>query len=339
MKHKLCVYTGAALARYGFGHGHPFGPDRLDAFYHEFQQQQLDHHPAIAMCDPCQATQEQIEWFHDHDYVEKVKELSEVGLGYLDYGDTPAVKGIYEAAATVVGTVLDGVERIISGQCEKAFVPIAGLHHASRDSAAGFCVFNDCGIVIEALRRCHRIKKIVYVDIDAHHGDGVFYSFENDPYLYFVDFHEDGHYLYPGTGFAYETGKGQAKGTKLNINMPPDSGDEVFRAKWPAVEELIQQHEPEFILFQCGADSIAGDPITDLRYTPKSHAYAAERLCYLADKYANGRMLVMGGGGYNRASLAQTWCAVIDKIVNYIGGPLETETNYSPRRLEEHEGT
>ncbi|WP_455212591.1 acetoin utilization protein AcuC [Kaarinaea lacus] len=335
MNHKLCVYRGAELARYGFGHGHPFGPDRHDAFYHEFQQQQLDHHPAITLCDPCQASQEQIEWFHDHAYVEKVKQLSEVGLGYLDYGDTPAVKGIYEAAATVVGTVLDGAKRIIAGQCDKVFVPIAGLHHASRDSAAGFCVFNDCGVVIEALRRCYDIKKIVYVDIDAHHGDGVFYGFENDPDLYFVDYHEDGHYLYPGTGFADEIGKGQAKGTKLNINMPPDSDDEAFLAKWPEVEEFIQQHTPDFILFQCGADSIAGDPITHLRYTPQSHAYAAERLCYLADKYAKGRLLVMGGGGYNRASLARAWCAVIDRMANYTGGT--PEKNVVPRSREGQE--
>jgi acetoin utilization protein AcuC len=178
-------------------------------------------------------------------------------------------------------------------------------------------VFNDCGVVIEALRRCYDIKKIAYIDIDAHHGDGVFYSFENDPDLCFVDFHEDGHYLYPGTGFAAETGKGQAKGTKLNINMPPDSGDEDFIAKWSEVEAFIQLHAPEFIVFQCGADSIAGDPITHLRYTPHAHAYAAERLCYLADKHAKGRMLVMGGGGYNRASLARAWCAVVDKIANY----------------------
>jgi acetoin utilization protein AcuC len=311
----LCVYRGEALARYGFGHGHPFGPDRHDAFFNKLQQQALIDPTVISFCDPCTATQEEIEWFHDHDYVEKVKELSNLGLGFLDYGDTPAVKGIYEAAATVVGSVLDGMDRIMSGQCQRVFVPIAGLHHASRSSAAGFCVFNDCGVAIEALRRRYGIRKIAYVDIDAHHGDGVFYGFEDDPDLCFVDFHEDGHYLYPGTGFRDETGLGQAKGTKLNINMPPDSGDEAFLDKWAEAEVFIEAHEPEFILFQCGADSIAGDPITHLRYTPKSHAYAAERLCYLADKYSKGRLLVMGGGGYNRDSLARAWCAVVAKLV------------------------
>lgn len=317
MKHLLCVYRGDALARYGFGHGHPFGPDRLDAFFNEFQQQHLGNNPAIVLCDPCTATQKEIESFHDHVYVEKVKELSDLGLGFLDYGDTPACKGIYEAAATVVGTVLDGIKRIMTQQCDKVFVPIAGLHHARRGSAAGFCVFNDCGVAIETLRRQYGVRKIAYVDIDAHHGDGVFYSFENDPDVCFVDFHEDGHYLYPGTGFAEETGEGQAKGTKLNINMPPDSGDEFFLKKWREAEKFIASRKPEFILFQCGADSIAGDPITHLRYTPKSHAHAAERLCYLANKYAKGRLLVMGGGGYNRDGLARAWCAVVDKMANY----------------------
>lgn len=310
----LCVYQGEMLARYGFGHGHPFGPDRHDVFFKELHQQQLDSNPAIAFCEPCTAGQDELEWFHDHKYVEKVKELSELGVGFLDYGDTPAVKGIYETAAAVVGTVLDGIDQLIVGECRRVFVPIAGLHHASRESAAGFCVFNDCGVAIEGLRRRYNVRKIAYVDIDAHHGDGVFYGYEDDPDLCFVDFHEDGRYLYPGTGSANETGQGQAKGTKLNINMPPDSGDETFLDKWEQAEAFIEACEPEFILFQCGADSIAGDPLTHLRYTPQSHAHAAERLCYLAEKYAQGRILVMGGGGYNRDSLARAWCAVVAKL-------------------------
>ena len=317
MSHRLCVYVGEALAGYHFGSEHPFGPDRYDAFFNEFKHRQLDRHPSICLGAPAIATQEQLEWFHDHDYVELVKRLSAAGDGYLDYGDTPARQGIYEAAATVVGTVLEALDQIVKRYCDKAFIPIAGLHHARRDTAAGFCVFNDCGVAIEALRREYGIKRIAYVDIDAHHGDGVYYSFEDDPDLYIVDFHEDGHYLYPGTGFATETGKGPAKGTKLNINMPPDCGDELFRERWLEAEKFLDACAPEFVLLQCGADSIAGDPITHLRYTPKSHAYAAERLCYLADKYAQGRLLVMGGGGYNRGNLARAWCAVVEKIADY----------------------
>jgi len=318
MKHKLCVYAGDALARYHFGLDHPFGPDRYDAFYNEFKQRQLQDHPAVTLCEPAIAAQETLEWFHDHAYVETVKRLSAQGGGYLDYGDTPAMPGIYEAAATVVGTVLDALEQIMTQRCEKAFIPIAGLHHARRDTAAGFCVFNDCGVAIEALHRQYGLRKIAYVDIDAHHGDGVYYSFAGDPDLCIVDFHEDGHYLYPGTGFAEETGTGAAKGTKLNINMPPDSGDELFLERWRAAEKFLDAYAPEFILLQCGADSIAGDPITHLRYTPRSHAYAADRLCYLADKHAQGRLLAMGGGGYNRGNLARAWCAVVSQIADHV---------------------
>ena len=259
-----------------------------------------------------------LEHFHTADYVDRVIRQSASGSGYLDTGDTPAVRGIYEAACVVVGCVLDAVERILAGECQHAFVPIAGLHHARRDSAAGFCVFNDCGIAIEVLRACHGIRRIAYVDIDAHHGDGVFYSFDDDPELLFADLHEDGHYLYPGTGDSSETGRGDAVGTKLNIPMPPEAGDTQFLSAWERVEAFLDRQRPEFILFQCGADSIAGDPITHLRYTPAAHAHATQRLCELAARHCDGRLLAMGGGGYNRDNLARAWCAVVAAMTGTI---------------------
>ena len=115
-----------------------------------------------------------------------------------------------DSAPMVVGSVLDAIRRILAGDCPRAFVPIAGLHHARRDSAAGFCVFNDCGVAIETLRHQHGVQRIAYVDIDAHHGDGVFYAYEADPGVAIGDIHEDGRYLYPGTGAAHETGVGPA---------------------------------------------------------------------------------------------------------------------------------
>ncbi|WP_455205212.1 hypothetical protein [Kaarinaea lacus] len=316
MTEKVCVYLGESLAKYGFGEGHPFGPDRHDAFVKEFKRQQLDCHHNIVISSPAVADPASIERFHTHAYVERVKDLSNKGEGYLDLGDTPAVPGIYEAASTVVGTVLDAVDQIMCGNCDKAFVPIAGLHHATRDSASGFCVFNDCGVAIESLKQVYGLSKIAYVDIDAHHGDGVFYSFVEDPQLIFADIHEDGHYLYPGTGFENETGEGAAKDTKLNLPVAPDSGDEVFQQQWLKLEAFIDTNSPEFILFQCGADSIAGDPITHLRFTERSHAYATQRLAMLADKHCEGRLLVLGGGGYNRGNIARAWCAVVKTLAN-----------------------
>lgn len=305
----VCVYVGEALARYGFGHGHPFGPDRLDAFWREAQR--LGLHERVCVCPPVPAGQDAIELFHTHDYVERVKAQSASGAGYLDFGDTPAYPGVYEAAAHVVGSGLDAVARILDGRCRRAFVPIGGLHHARRDAAAGFCVFNDCGVVIEALRSRHGIRRVAYVDIDAHHGDGVFYAFEGDAELIFADMHEDGCYLYPGTGSAEETGQGAAVGSKLNVPMSPGADDMAFFDAWHWVEAFVRAAEPEFILFQCGADSLADDPITHLRYSAEAHAFAATHLCRLAEECCGGRILALGGGGYNRRNLAQAWTAVL----------------------------
>jgi acetoin utilization protein AcuC len=309
----VAVYVGEALASYGFGEGHPFGPDRMDAFWKRMIEKGLDRR--VRVCAPDVASEEQILSFHTPAYLERVRRQSESGNGYLDAGDTPAFPGVYQAAATVVGTVLSALDDVMESRCQQAFVPIAGLHHARRDAAAGFCVFNDCGVAIETLRRQYAVRRVAYVDIDAHHGDGVFYAFEDDPDLVFVDMHEDGRYLYPGTGFSEETGSGAAAGTKLNIPMPPDAGDQDFFDSWQAAERFIDQARPEFILLQCGADSLAGDPITHLKYSARAHHHAAKRLKLLAVRHCNGRLLGLGGGGYNRRNLADAWTAVVAALL------------------------
>ena len=303
------VYFGDALGRYGFGAGHPFGPDRIQAFWRETVKQGLDRQVELGV--PVSCDQSVLTLFHEPAYVDQVKELSATGYGYLDYGDTPAFPGVFEASCTVVGSDLDGMAAAMSGACPRIFVPIAGLHHARRNTAAGFCVFNDAGIVIETLRQRFGVRRIAYVDIDAHHGDGVFYSFEDDPDVIIADIHEDGRYLYPGTGFAEETGRGAAAGTKLNIPLPPGADDQAFHAAWPLVEEFVRAGKPEFILLQAGADSIRGDPITDMAFTPRAHGHAAARLCRLADEFCDGRFIAMGGGGYNRDNLALGWNEVV----------------------------
>lgn len=311
--HKVCVYAGEALARYSFGEDHPFGPLRYGAFFDEFLKRGLDRKTFI--CKPVIADQQAIERFHTHDYVEKVKAFSELGQGYLDNGDTPAFIGVYEASATVVGSTLAALDKIMSGECQRAFVPIAGLHHARRDTAAGFCVFNDCGIAIEALLQKYELSRIAYVDIDAHHGDGVLYGFNDDPRVFIVDLHEDGHFLYPGTGFANETGKGAATGTKLNIPMPVGADDAQLTTAWQQAETFLREAQPEIILLQCGADSLSGDPITHMAYSEQSHATVTKQLCRIADEFCEGRILAMGGGGYNLNNLAKAWCAVIEALV------------------------
>ena len=306
------LVSGASIAAYGFPGGHPFGPDRHDAFLHELQRSpcwaQLTH------VSPRAATREELESFHTPQYLDRVAAASRSGSGFLDEGDTPAFVGVYEAAANVVGGVLEALERIMHGPEPRAFIPIAGLHHAGRDHAAGFCVFNDCGVAIEVARRRYGLQRVAYVDIDAHHGDGVFYAFEEDPDVAFADIHEDGRYLYPGTGARSETGSGPAAGTKLNLPMPPGAGDAQFRAAFEQVEAYLETRRPELILMQCGADSLGGDPITHLAYTQAAHAHAAERLRALAERFCGGRLLASGGGGYNRHNLARAWTRVVEAL-------------------------
>src|SRR5512138_101339 len=309
----VLLVSGDEIARYGFGDGHPFGPDRHEAFMRELHKAGLDGR--VLRASPRTATREEVEAFHTAEYVDFVRERSAAGQGYLDGGDTPAKRGIYEAAVSVVGATLVGVEALMTERAKRAFIPIAGLHHAARDRAAGFCVFNDCGVAIEILRRKYALRTIAYVDIDAHHGDGVFYAFEADPDLVFADFHEDGRHLYPGTGAAEETGTGAARGTKLNVPLPPGADDAAFLAAWDQAEAFLRERRPEFILLQCGADSLAGDPITHLCLTEEAHAHAAARLCALADEFGHGRVLAMGGGGYNRGNLARAWTRVVQSFL------------------------
>jgi acetoin utilization protein AcuC len=313
MSESVLVYRGKEIAAYGFGDPHPFGLDRHDVFHDELRHAGLGDYLDYGHARP--ALVDELALFHTPAYIDKVSRMSAEGKGYLDGGDTPALQGIYDAASNVVGAVLCAVDEVMHGNYRRAFVPIAGLHHAARDSAAGFCVFNDCGIAAEYLRKKYGLKRIAYVDIDAHHGDGVFYGFEEDPDLIFADIHEDGRYLYPGTGHAHETGKGRAEGTKLNIPVPPGADDADFRRAWQRVEAYLEAQQPEFIIMQCGADSLEGDPITHLCWTEEAHGLAAAALCRLADKHCEGRIIGTGGGGYNRRNLARAWTRVVQSFV------------------------
>src|SRR5215469_3941905 len=168
MNTNVAVVVSERLARYGFGDGHPFGPDRHGAFVREFESRGL--HRRARILEPRDASYDELLSFHTIQYVDLVKERSATGQGFLDAGDTPAFRGVYEAAAVVVGATLNAAESVMSQESRRAFVPIAGLHHAARDRAAGFCVFNDCGVAIELLRTRFGLDRIAYVDIDAHHG-------------------------------------------------------------------------------------------------------------------------------------------------------------------------
>jgi acetoin utilization protein AcuC len=307
------LVSGAAIAAYGFGNGHPFGPDRHDAFMREFESSGLSSrvlHDVARIADDAELCS-----FHSARYVSFVRDRCSSGLGYLDGGDTPAQRGLFESASMVVGATLVATEAIMRGAVKRAFVPIAGLHHAARDAAAGFCVFNDIGVAVEQLRARYGVKRIAYVDIDAHHGDGVYYGFETDPDLCFADIHEDGASLYPGTGASDEVGLGAGKGAKLNLPMRAGSTDAEFQIAWAQVLSHVRAAQPEFLILQCGADSIAGDPITHMQFSPAAHAQAARDLIALAEQLGHGRFLALGGGGYNRRNLAVGWTGVVREMV------------------------
>lgn len=308
------LYVGDSLARYGFPAGHPLGLDRQGAFFRETRARGLDARVRIMNPDRA-ATEVELTRFHRPEFIDKVRHAERDALKFLDQGDTPVFPGVFEASALVVGAALDGLQRVMAGELTRTFQPIGGLHHAGRDHAAGFCVFNDIGVVIETLRRMHDVTRIGYVDIDVHHGDGIFYAYESDPDLIMADIHESGRSLYPGTGDTDETGREAAVGTKLNLPLPAGSGDDAFLSVWPQVEAHLERLQPEFLIFQCGADGLEGDPLAHLKYSAAVHAHAARRMRALADRLCRGRLMAFGGGGYDRSNLARAWNNVVEELL------------------------
>ena len=285
------------LARYGFGDGHPFGPDRHAAFLREFRARGLDRRARVL--EPREATDEELLLFHTPAYVDLVRERSRTGSGYLDGGDTPAFRGVYEAAALVVGATLNAAEAIMSGQCAPRLRADRRPASCGARSRRGFCVFNDCGVAIELLRKRTGLERIAYVDIDAHHGDGVFYAFEDDPRRDLRGLHEDGRYLYPGTGARDETGKGAAAGTKLNIPLPPGRGRRGVR-RGVAAGDRASRALRAASSSCCSAAPTASRAIRSPTCVTRrqSHGRAARDLAQLAD-----RLRPRAGAGAGRRRL------------------------------------
>ena len=313
---KLCLIFGKELLLYSFGPGHPMRSDRLRYFWEEVERCGLLSSKDVEVCSPVMAKREDLLLFHDEEYVRFVEEASKKGVGVLDYGDTPAFPGVFEASCYVVGSTLLGLDKIMRGEALHAFNPMGGLHHARRRSAGGFCVFNDAAIAIAKALEDYGVERVLYIDIDAHHGDGVLYGFYEDPRVYIADIHESGRYLYPGTGFREEIGSGEARGTKLNIPLNPGDGDEELREALDEVRSFARKANPDIILLQCGADGLFSDPLTHLRYSHDGHRLAVQVVHELAHELCQGRLLVMGGGGYNRRDTAVAWVNAIRVMIS-----------------------
>jgi acetoin utilization protein AcuC len=292
--------------RYDFGPDHPFSEASRDLAVRLLERSLLPpERPSfewVRSIDP--AAPSVLERFHAAAYVERVRR---VGGGsetvFLDRGDTPGNPGCFEAAARIVGGAVRAAERVWEER-RPAFHPAGGLHHARPDGASGFCIFNDLAVAIAGPLAAGR--RIAYLDIDAHHGDGVMYGFYGSGRLLDIDFHQDGRTLFPGTGSPSEAGEGDGAGLKVNVPLPPGAGDvallPLFRR---IVPPLLDRFRPEMIVLQHGVDGHAGDPLAQLQYTAPAYAEIARTLCVYAADHCERRILITGGGGYRAESVAR----------------------------------
>jgi len=309
------VYSDDFL-KYDFGPDHPLAPVRLKLTYELSHAKGLIDDRRMTVLPPRVATEEEVRLFHTEEYVGLVKRMSKAGHGLLDQGDTPAFKGVYEASAMTVGATLDAVDAVLKGQADHGMNISGGLHHAHEDRASGFCVFNDPAVAIAYLKKKHHLERIMYFDMDAHHGDGVMYGFYADAGVLDVDLHEDGRYLFPGTGFAFETGEKDAEGLKINIPVLPGTGDDPYLTGFrEIVPPLVRSYKPEFIIVQCGADSHADDMLAHLRLTTRTYEEIITTLHKLAHEVASGRIVAVGGGGYNPANVARCWTLIAASLL------------------------
>ena len=218
--------------------------------------------------------------------------------GIAEGGDVPPFRDMHEAGSMVAGGSLRAMEAILRGEVEHAFHPGGGLHHAMADRASGFCIYNDVALAVARARRDG--LRVLYVDLDVHHGDGVQALFWDDPGVLTVSFHESGRYLFPGTGFADEIGEGAAAGTAVNVPLEPGTGEgpwlDAVRA---LVSSLAAAFRPDIVVSQHGADSHAFDPLAHLRVTTTAMGAAARIVDAVAHRWAGGRWLATGGGGYD----------------------------------------
>jgi acetoin utilization protein AcuC len=210
---------------------------------------------------------------------------------------------MHEAASRVAGSAIRAAEAIMGGQARHAFVPTGGLHHAHQAQAAGFCIYNDPAVAIAAVR-ARTGARIAYIDVDAHHGDGVQEIFYADPNVLTISLHESGNYLFPGTGFIEELGEGDGYGYSINIPLEPYAGDTaIARAVDEVVVPLVKAYKPDLLVTQCGCDSHWLDPLTHLVGTTGIWPTLARTFHDLAHQVCDGRWLATGGGGYDLFSV------------------------------------
>lgn len=301
------VWSDALLA-YDFGPNHPFQQRyrRLAVELHAAGEGTAADAPAAGP-PLAPASRAELERFHRSGYLDRVERAAGSDRpGFLDRGDTPAFSGCFDAAARVVGATLEGLRLLRSGEAVRVLQPGGGLHHAAPGAASGFCIFNDVGVALaRALDGPDPVARVAYVDVDAHHGDGVMYGFYRDGRVLDLDFHQDGRTLFPGTGAVDETGRGDGAGLKVNVPMPPGAGDAAFVALFRRLARpLLNAHRPGLVVLQHGLDGHRDDPLAQLRLGPASYRTAVTELRAWATEH-RVPLLVTGGGGYRPENVAE----------------------------------
>ncbi len=319
------------LTAYDFGPTHPMQPSRLVLTVALLRALSLLDHPQARVLAPTPATVEELCLVHAPHYVEIVEALSadpRAAQGTLRHAaqqagltqaDNPIFPGTHEASALVAGATLTGARAIMDGAVAHAFSIAGGLHHAHYDHAAGFCIYNDPAIAIAAIRREYDCR-VAYVDVDAHHGDGVQERFYDDPHVLTISLHESGRYLFPGTGFVHEIGEGAGRGFAANIPLEPYTGDATFLHAFRAVvPPLLRAFQPDLIVAEAGADSHFTDPITHLATTTRLWPPLIGELHLLAHDLCEGRLLVTGGGGYQPHTVVpRSWTLVFAALLDRV---------------------
>lgn len=297
------VIWDPALLEYRFGAGHPMDPVRLDLTQRLCREFGIFDDPQVDVIAPGIADDETLLSVHAPDYLEAVKVASSRGHGSVEHGlgteDTPVFPELHQGAARIAQGSVECAEAVLSGRAVHAVNFAGGLHHAARAKASGFCVYNDAAVAIRRLLD-GGVSRVVYLDVDAHHGDGTQEIFSEDPRVMTISLHQTGASLFPGTGFPNETGGRGAEGTAVNVALPPHTGDAGWlRAFHAVVPPLVRAFAPEAVVSQHGCDSHAADPLTDLRLSIDGQRQLALDIAHLAAEVCEDRWVVTGGGGYS----------------------------------------
>ena len=311
------LYWDPQLLEYNFGDYHPMSPTRLDATMRLVRALGLDEGPNIRVETPRIPGDDVLELAHTPEYVRSVRAVSEdptrqipeCGLGTED---TPGYAGIHESSARLVGGSYQGAVDLLSGRAVHAVNFSGGMHHASASKASGFCVYNDCAVAIRHLLD-QGTRRVVYIDVDGHHGDGTQSIFYDEPRVMTISLHETGLTLFPGSGFANEIGTGEAAGTSVNVALPSRSDDSQWlRAYDAVVPQLVREFRPEVIVSQHGCDSHFRDDLTHLRVSVDGQRQIALQIARLADEVCEGRWLATGGGGYDcHNAVPRSWAHLV----------------------------